>query len=172
MQENTFRNFVIELSKNKNVFGTLLNDTTKKDYLWKQTQDKWCLLEIVCHLYDEECEDFPKRLKSVLENPEKPFSPIDPVGWVKERDYISQNFEDKVNSFISERENTLSWLSNLTSPKWGNTYQHPSIGPMSAKMILSNWLAHDYLHIRQIIKLKYDYLKCNSEQKLEYAGNW
>ncbi len=43
---------------------------------------------------------------------------------------------------------------------------------MTAKMFLSNWLAHDYLHIRQITKLKYDYLKQLTNEDLNYAGNW
>jgi DinB superfamily len=172
MQGNIFRNIKNELSRNKEIFKSLLNDITRDDFLWKQEPGKWCLLEIVCHLYDEECEDFPKRLKSVLEDPEKPFSSIDPVGWVKERDYINQNFDKKLESFLTERDRSLVWLNKLTSPKWDNAYQHPSIGPMSAKMILSNWLAHDYLHIRQIVKLKYDYLKYSSEQRLDYAGDW
>jgi hypothetical protein len=33
-------------------------------------------------------------------------------------------------------------------------------------------MAHDLLHIRQITKLKYDYLKYLSGQGLSYAGDW
>jgi len=43
---------------------------------------------------------------------------------------------------------------------------------MSAKFILANWLAHDYLHIRQITRLKYDYLQDIPNENLSYAGNW
>jgi hypothetical protein len=39
-------------------------------------------------------------------------------------------------------------------------------------MFLHNWLAHDYLHIRQIIRIKYDYLKKTSGEILLYAGEW
>ena len=39
-------------------------------------------------------------------------------------------------------------------------------------MMLTNWLAHDYLHIRQIIKLKFDFLKDQSDEHLSYAGEW
>ena len=35
-----------------------------------------------------------------------------------------------------------------------------------------NWLAHDYLHIRQIIRLKFAYLQQLSKEDLSYAGNW
>ena len=43
---------------------------------------------------------------------------------------------------------------------------------MSAKLFLTNWLAHDYLHIRQIIRYQYHYLKESTAIDLGYAGNW
>jgi len=43
---------------------------------------------------------------------------------------------------------------------------------MTASMFFSNWLAHDYLHIRQITRLKYDYLKQLTNEDLSYAGTW
>ncbi|MEM6429633.1 MAG: hypothetical protein AAF708_10365 [Deinococcota bacterium] len=42
---------------------------------------------------------------------------------------------------------------------------------MSAQFFLENWLAHDYLHMRQVVKLKYDYLTADGVN-LIYAGTW
>ena len=71
-----------ELSRNRNVFESLLSGIEEEEYLWRPMHEKWCLLEIVCHLYDEEREDFRRRTRLVLENPTEPLPPIDPVGWV------------------------------------------------------------------------------------------
>jgi hypothetical protein len=161
-----------ELLKNKDVFKELLNDLTKEEYLWKPQPDKWCLLEVVCHLYDEELEDFRARTKHVLENPTQPLPPTDPPGWVLERNYIQQNYTDTLNKFLKERDESVKWLQSLKSPKWNNEYQHPKMGPLKAKMFLVNWPAHDYLHIRQITKLKFDYLKNITGENLNYAGDW
>jgi hypothetical protein len=161
-----------ELIRNKLVFNELLTGLTDKEFLWKQNSDKWCLLEIICHLYDEEREDFRTRTKQVLESPELPLPKIDPVGWVIERKYLQQNFSEKLKDFLSEREQSVKWLQSLKNPKWENAYNHPKLGKMTAKLILANWLAHDYLHIRQITKLKYDHLKSKSDEDLSYAGNW
>jgi len=43
---------------------------------------------------------------------------------------------------------------------------------MSASLFLSNWLAHDYLHIKQIIALKYKFLEQFSGVSIKYAGDW
>ena len=161
-----------ELARNKDVFYNLLKDISKREYIWSQEKGKWCLLEIVCHLYDEEREDFRKRVKCVLDDPNTPPPPFDPLVWVKERNYIDQDYNQVLNNFLGERKKSVSWLHSLKSPKWDNTYHHPKIGPMSAQLFLSNWLAHDYLHIRQIVKLKFDFLKQISKESLNYAGNW
>lgn len=42
----------------------------------------------------------------------------------------------------------------------------------ASKFFLTNWLTHDYLHMRQIIKLKYDYLEQQSGEMIDYAGTW
>jgi len=152
-------NIINELKKNKIVLGELLNNLDSRIYNWKPNPKKWCLLEIICHLYDEECEDFRARLTGILENPNNEFEPIDPVGWVSSRKYIEQNFNTKLHDFLEERDNSIKYIQNLQQPNWENYYQHTTLGNLTAKMFLTNWLAHDYLHIRQIIKIKYDYLK-------------
>lgn len=165
-------NIVNALSENSTVFKELLSRQSEELYLWKPNPEKWCLLEIVCHLYDEEREDFRSRTRHVLETPTAPLPPIDPQGWVTARDYMQENYDDKVSDFLSERAQSVKWLQSLSNPQWNNAYEHPKFGKMTAKMFLSNWLAHDYLHIRQITRLKYDYLKHLSEEDLSYAGDW
>lgn len=163
---------ITELERNKTVFHNLLNGTPEAAYRWKQTPDKWCLLEIICHLYDEEREDFRVRLGLVLETPEVKPPPFNPEKWVTERKYMEQNFQEKLQGFLEEREQSLQWLRSLENPQWSNAYQHPKYGSFSAKFYLTNWLAHDCLHIRQITRLKYDYLQHISGESVRYAGEW
>ncbi|HAP01497.1 MAG TPA: hypothetical protein DCQ93_06175 [Bacteroidetes bacterium] len=85
---------------------------------------------------------------------------------------MEQNFEERVLAFLAERKNSIAWLRSLENPNWENAYIHPKVGAVRASLLLSNWLAHDYLHIRQITKLKYDYLKSTCGEKLDYAGEW
>lgn len=165
--------YINQLEQNGQRIANLLNDTRREEQLWKPNEDKWCLLEVICHLDDEEILDFKTRLNHVLTTPEQPLpSSIDPVAWVKDKKYIEQDFTEKLNSFISKRKDSVKWLKSLENPNWKNAYQHPKFGPLTAKMFLVNWVAHDYLHIRQITGLKYGYLKDLSHQNLQYAGEW
>ncbi len=167
------KNYIInQLVSNREVIKNLLEGQTIEEYLWRPSPGKWCLLEIVCHLHDEEREDFRTRLRSVLEDSSRAFPPIDPVGWVESRKYIERDYNEMVQKWLEEREQSVSWLKSLTEPSWENAYQHPKFGPMSGAYFISNWLAHDYLHIRQINRLKYAFLNQGTNESLNYAGTW
>ena len=68
-----------QLQANAGTFKALFEGASEELRTWKPAPDKWCLLEIVCHLYDEEREDFGARVKSTLQNPSEPWPKIDPL---------------------------------------------------------------------------------------------
>jgi hypothetical protein len=161
-----------KLQQNIAVFEAALVNIGREEYVWKPQPDKWCLLEVICHLCDEEREDFRARVKHILLTPGVEMKSINPAGWVLERKYMEQSFDEKLTEFIMERKSSIEWLQSLKDAAWNNIYHHPKLGAMSAAMVLANWLAHDYLHTRQITGLKHGYLAGISGQDLSYAGNW
>ncbi len=166
-------NYIIsQLESNISVFSELFTNIPDELIHWRSQPEKWNILEIACHLLDEEREDFRARLRLVLINPSEPFPKIDPAGWVTSRNYDSKDLVKTVSDFIDERNRSIQWLKSLKNPPFGNAYQHPKFGPISGRLLLANWLAHDYLHFRQIAKLKYDYLASTGGEKLDYAGTW
>ncbi len=161
-----------QLERHRQVFQTLLADRLPPEYTWKLNPDQWCLLEIVNHLRDEEIEDFRTRVQHCLEKTGTP-PPIDPEGWVKDRHYLQQDYETVLQAFLQARDESIAWLKDLSHPDWDRGYQHSTMGPLSARFFLTNWLAHDYLHLRQITRLQYDYLQVQQEPlSIKYAGNW
>ncbi len=160
------------LERNMSTFSSLLRKSNRKEYLYKPTPESWCLLEIVCHLYDEEAEDFRMRLQTVLESPHKIPPAIDPESWPRKRDYINQDFRLKAKIFKTERKKSIAYLRSLDNPKWDNYYEHPTLGKLDGNHFLRNWVAHDYLHIRQITKRKYEYLQHMTSEDVSYAGVW
>jgi len=160
-----------KLRHNQAVFEQLFSINTKKEYLWKPEPEKWCVLEIVCHLIDEEKEDFRTRTASVLSDPHKPLPMFNPLDWVTERKYMQQDFDTKVRLLLEERAKSVDWLKSLQNPSWKNAYLHPILGPLSTEYFLTNWLTHDYLHLRQVQKVVYLYLGKSTGIDVSYAWN-
>ena len=163
---------VSELAANGRTFHALLAGSPKELYRYTEHPGAWCVLEIVCHLYDEEREDFRARTEQVLRDPAIPLVPIDPTGWVQQRRYIDREFATGLEGFLNERERSVAWLRSLTNARWENVHRNPTLGPMTARSFLTNWLAHDYLHLRQILRIKHNYLQTESGESLSYAGTW
>jgi hypothetical protein len=161
-----------QLARHGEVLRALLNDLSVEEYNWRPAPEKWCALEVVCHLYDEEREDFRSRLRSTLETPELPWPKIDPQAWVTERRYMEQDFGSVLLKFLAERDLSVTWLRGLGNASWNNAYMHPKVGPVSCDLLLANWVAHDLHHIRQLINLRYGYLKTHTTMPLDYAGTW
>ncbi|MFN5934360.1 MAG: DinB family protein, partial [Roseiflexaceae bacterium] len=52
--------------------------------------DAWSIVEVMCHLYDEEREDFRVRVMQPLTAPHLPIPGIAPEEWVHSRTYATQ----------------------------------------------------------------------------------
>ncbi len=166
------KDIIKQLELNQNVIISLFSFLSESEYNWKPNPQKWNLLEILVHLCDEEKEDFLTRIQYALNNFRGELPPIDPEGWVKERKYADEIYNKQLERWIKARKESIQFLKTLKNPNWNNTLIHPQLGELSAHLFLANWLAHDYLHIRQILKLKYQYLATCSQQDLGYAGDW
>jgi hypothetical protein len=160
------------LSCNAGVFESLARVGADEQARWKPSPESWSILEVVNHLYDEERDDFRFRLDSLLHHPEKMWSPIDPPGWAVERKYNERELTESLERFLEERRKSVEWLKKLKEPRLENKYNHTQ-GVISAGDLLASWVAHDYLHIRQIARLHWQYLNLISHSyQTAYAGDW
>ncbi|MEO8435015.1 MAG: DinB family protein [Pyrinomonadaceae bacterium] len=164
--------FTNRLSQNRAVFESLLLDVPAEQAVWKPAPEKWSMLEVVNHLYDEEREDFRARLELTLKDPAQPWPAIDPQGWVMTRKYGERELRPSLDDFLSEREKSLAWLKGLTAPAWESRHE-VSGSVRTAGDLLASWLAHDFLHIRQLTRLHWQYISViAAPYETAYGGPW
>lgn len=91
--------------------------------LWRErpVADEWSPIEIVCHLRDEEAEDFGARVRVVVTGGDR-FTPIAPERWAVERGY------DRLRTTVTQA----------------------STGTLSGLDLLAAWVTHDRLHLAQL----------------------
>jgi hypothetical protein len=160
------------LSDNAERIKALVTGFTDDEARWKPNGDSWSLLEVINHLLDEEREDFRVRLDIILYHPDDDWPPIDPEAWVLERGYNQRCFPESLANFLSERKDSLAWLSEIGSPKWDTVYSSP-FGSMRAGDIFAAWVTHDHLHMRQIIEIHRSLIQERAKPySLDYAGEW
>jgi hypothetical protein len=153
---------------------TVIGHASTAEARRKPASGAWSILEIVCHLVDEEVEDFRARLRSTIETPSAPWPPIDPEGIAKSRRYNDRELAPMLDAFERERRASIAWLRSLPADApWTMTYTHPKVGPLHAGMLLASWAAHDQLHLRQLAKRLYELCAENAgPYPIDYAGAW
>lgn len=133
----------------------------------------WSIVEILCHLADEEVEDFRTRLELTLRDPAADWPKIDPEGAAQARRYQQQDPREALERFIAARQANLKWLQSLGAVNWSQSARHPRLGALRAGDLLGSWAAHDLLHLRQITKRLYEAAgDAAGEFDTGYAGAW
>lgn len=164
----TIQRMQANLTVIKGLFSGASDDLAR----WKPDDNEWSLLEVLGHLCDEEREDFRPRLDIMLNRPGEVWTPIHPSAWVIERGYARADLTDLMATFEAERSRSISWLKTLGTPIWTTAYVR-DFNTVTAGDMLTSWLAHDHLHIRQINALHYGWQARNGIPfSPAYAGDW
>ena len=109
----------------------------------------------------------------MLHRPGEPWPAIDPEGWPISRRYQEGDLPTALARFVAARAASLAWLESLPSPDWTTESTHPRGFTLRAGDLLTSWLAHDIIHIRQIDRLHRAWLvEVLSDFSTEYAGPW
>jgi hypothetical protein len=132
--------------------------------------DEWSAVEIVCHLRDEEAEDFGARIRVLLDGGAR-FAPIDPVGWATARRYHAADPAAALATFHGHRRESLAMLANATVDRLQASGESPSGLRLSGLDLLSAWVAHDGLHLRQLAgTLTREWADRWAPLRVDYAG--
>jgi hypothetical protein len=164
---------VVQLQRNAQTVNAQLSGVTSDQWRWRPSVEAWNMLEVICHLVDEEREDFRARLDRVLHRPDEPWTPIHPGVWVTERNYDARDPERMLLEFRQERARSIDWLHGLRNPVWSQASTAGVGRPETAGDLLAAWIAHDLLHIRQLNELHYArHAHLVQPYRIEYAGDW
>lgn len=167
-----FETLYQDLAHGAEIIRALVLGVTQVEAQVKPTPESWSILEVVCHLVDEEREDFRQRVDFMLNRPGEIWPPIHPGAWVTERKYNERDLEQSLHDFLAERSISLAFLKGLESANW-NASTTTQFGERKAGDLLGSWVAHDNLHMRQLVELRRVRLqKITAPYDIRYAGEW
>lgn len=167
-----FKTLYRELENSTEMIRALLSGITQEEAQIKPNPGSWSILEVVCHLYDEEREDFREHVDFILHRQNEEWHQIDPQAWVTERKYNEQDFAEMQEKFFAERQRSLEWLMEMSNANWETIYTS-QYGSTSAGELFASWVAHDNLHVRQLVELRRVRIEhMTKPYNLGYAGDW
>jgi hypothetical protein len=159
-----------ELRRLPGLLDAMVGDLEEATARARPAPGEWAPVEILCHLRDEETEDFGARLRAVLEG-KREFAPIDPVRWVEERRYREARPAEVLEAIQTRRRASLELLAGLAPERLVASVPHASFGRLSGLDLLVAWVEHDRLHLRQLAgALARLWASRWAPLKAEYAG--
>lgn len=162
-----------ELANGRDILRALVSGVTQAEAQVKPSPESWSIFEVVCHLYDEERDDFREHLDMILNRPNDEWKRLDPQKWVTPaQQYHERSLSEMLDRFSAERDQSLAWLRGLSSANWDVVYTTP-FRSMTAGDMFASWVAHDHLHMRQLVELRRArLLTLAAPYNVEYAGDW
>ncbi len=138
-----------ELERLPAVLGTLLAGLDELSARTRPSPSEWSPVEILCHLRDEETEDFGARLRVIVDGAGE-FAPIAPERWAEERRYRETTLPDALEAFRVRRLASLVLLASVAPETLTGSRPHDRLGRLSGLDILAAWVAHDRIHLAQL----------------------
>jgi len=138
-----------ELARLPALLDALLTGLDEATWRARPAPTEWSPVEIVCHLRDEEVEDFGARVRVIVEGGTS-FAPIDPERWAVERRYREADPREALASLNERRAASLAFLEKVAPDRLTAAVRHPRIGTLSGLDLVVAWAAHDRLHLGQL----------------------
>jgi hypothetical protein len=116
--------------------------------------DTWSAYDILGHLIHGERTDWIPRARIVLDQgAERRFVPFDRTAQFRES--AGKSMEELLGEFMMLRAQNLSTVGGwqLTDAQLALTGEHPELGAVTLRQLLSTWVAHDLSHIAQIARV-------------------
>jgi len=161
-----------QMEHQADAIAALATGLTSEELQWKPTPESWSVLQVIDHLLHEEIQDFRSVLDHIFQSPDDPWPEFHPLELSADIQHPERHFQESLASFQSEREKSLAWLAG-TDVDWDAAATAPWGAKMTAGDALASWLAHDLLHVRQLVELRYALTAAASQPyRVEYAGEW
>lgn len=152
-----------QMARNARSIQQLAQVFSAEQARWKPDADTWSVVEVMNHVYDEERTDFRARLVQAWQLT---------VDFSSDAPDETDDLAVALQGFLREREQSLAWLRQLQAPDWEVICPVWS-GEIRAGDMLASWVAHDLLHLRQLVELHYAHTqRAVQPYEVDYAGEW
>ena len=142
------------LARTPGVLRALLSSLPDEWTRGSEGANTWTIREILVHLTNGEKTDWITRVRHILEvGVSKPFRPFDrTAGFADGRELP---IETLLSDFADARHESLEALASLqlTAEDLAREGRHPEFGRVTLAQHLATWVAHDFTHISQIVRV-------------------
>lgn len=116
---------------------------------------EWSARDVLAHL--RACADMWVKYISLILSEDRPtFKAVNPTTWIKQTNYLEQEFRPSLRGFTTQRSELMGVLKPLPPEAWSRTATVTGAGKPRERTVqtYAQWLAnHEQSHFRQIERI-------------------
>lgn len=116
---------------------------------------EWSARDVLTHL--RTCSDmWGKYIGIILSEDQPTFKAVNPTTWIKQTDYLEQEFRASLQAFTTQRAALLAVLKPLAPEAWDRSATVTGAGKPRQRTVYTyaQWLAnHERTHIKQVQRI-------------------
>jgi hypothetical protein len=144
---------VERLNSNTQTLQSELGDLSDAALSSRPKEKEWSMKETVGHLCDVGAV-LHKRLHMMIKLEEPRLAAYDAQELAAQRDAQSARVSELLAEFAAQRAETVDMLADLVHWNWARPGRHPTLGRISIRQQVDEWLAHEAEHLDQIRQLR------------------
>ena len=154
MTEAELKEHLDEAEKSPRLIAAAVSGLSDKILLFKPSPEKWCILEILCHLADMEIL-YAYRSRQMLADKDATIAPIDQDAWARNLGYLETPANEMVALYGLNRHHNLRLLRRLKAADLEKSAYHPELKrPVTVAEYIGMLVRHGPNHLEQIERLK------------------
>jgi hypothetical protein len=124
---------------------------------WHPADGEWCVKEVLGHLIEAERRGFAGRIRTILASERPAFQGWDPADVARSRKDCEAGTDALLTELLTMREDGAALVATLTPADLARGGVHPTVGALTVRDILQEWIHHDRNHLKQMLTNVQDY---------------
>lgn len=140
--------YLLALRHTPTILERILDDVPPERYGDKVAEDRFSLLEMVCHLADFE-DIYIERMRAALKTDGVAVADVDEGQRAKEKHYDCRDLHKELEVFANRRRDTVTFLEDLSDEQLDRAFTKEGLGKVTIKEYLAILSGHDLYHLDQ-----------------------
>ena len=118
---------------------------------WHPAPGEWCVKEVIGHVVEAERRGFAGRIREILAAQEPRLDTWDQVGVARQRGDCDRALAELLSELSRLRAGSLQLLEALRPADLERGGDHVTVGHLTVRDLLHEWVHHDRNHLRQAL---------------------
>lgn len=140
--------YLLALRHTPAILERILDDIPASRYTEKMAEDRFTLLEMVCHLADFE-DIYVERMRAALKTDGVEVADVDEGQRALDKKYDCRDLHQELEVFANRRRDTITFLEELSDEQLKRSFTKEGLGRVTIKEYLAILSGHDLYHLEQ-----------------------